>query len=91
MRIYTLTIFYATLESNIGAFVRERELPVLLNRQTAVPIFGQLRLPIISSFTTHAVLPLLRFVEEHTTLSDSNPDGAGWALTRFSLIIKAIF
>ncbi|WP_294481869.1 hypothetical protein, partial [uncultured Victivallis sp.] len=25
--------------------------------------------------------PLLRFVEEHTTLSDSNPDGAGWALT----------
>ena len=40
-----------------------------------------LRLPIISSFASHAVLPLLRFVEEHTTLSDSNPDGAGWALT----------
>ena len=38
-------------------------------------------LPIISSFTSHAVLPLFRFVEEHTTLSDSNLDGAGWALT----------
>ena len=54
----------------------------ILNRQTAVPIFGQLLLPIISSFASHAVLPLFRFVEEHTTLSDSNLDGAGWALTR---------
>ena len=36
---------------------------------------------LLSSFASHAVLPLLRFVEEHTTLSDSNPDGAGWALT----------
>ena len=33
-------------------------------------------LPIISSFASHAVLPLFRFVEEHTTLSDSNLDGA---------------
>jgi len=40
-----------------------------------------LLLPIISSFASHAVLPLFRFVEEHTTLSDSNLDGAGWALT----------
>ena len=41
---------------------------VFLNRQTAVPIFGQLRLPIISSFASHAILPLFRVVEEHTTL-----------------------
>ncbi len=63
-------------------FVRKfLQFAVFLNRQAAVPIFGQLLLPIISSFASHAVLPLLRFVEEHTTLSDSNPDGAGWALT----------
>ena len=40
----------------------------LTNRQAAVPIFGQLLLPIISSFASHAVLPLFRVVEEHTTL-----------------------
>ena len=65
-----------------GAFVRKfLQFAVFLNRQAAVPIFGQLLLPIISSFASHAVLPLFRFVEEHTTLSDSNLDGVGWALT----------
>ena len=73
-------------------FVRKfLQFAVFLNRQAAVPIFGQLLLPIISSFASHAVLPLFRFVEEHTTLSDSNPDGAGWALTKnFALLTSGM-
>lgn len=35
------------------------------------------------SFASHAVLPLFRFVAEHTTLSASNPDGAGSYETEF--------
>ena len=82
MRIYALQSLLRHSDPATCTFVRKFfQFAVFLNRQTAVPIFGQLRLPIISSFASHAVLPLLRFVEEHTTLSDSNPDGAGWALT----------
>ena len=82
MRIYALQSLLQHSDPAAGTFVRKfLQFAVFLNRQTAVPIFGQLRLSIISSFASHAVLPLLRFVEEHTTLSASNPDGAGWALT----------
>ena len=64
---------------------------VFLNRQAAVPILRQLRFPIISSFASHAVLPLFRFVEEHTTLSDSNPDGPHWAHTdQLHKMVKSI-
>ena len=82
IRCNMLACLFQHSDPAAGAFVRKfLQFAVFLNRQAAVPIFGQLLLPIISSFASHAVLPLLRFVEEHTTLSDSNPDGAGWALT----------
>ena len=65
-----------------GAFVRKfLQFAIFLNRQTAVPIFGQLRLPIISSFASHAVLLSFEVAQEHSTLVVSNLDGAHWALT----------
>ena len=63
-------------------FVRKFfQFAVFLNRQTAVPIFGQLRLPIISSFASHAVLLSFGVAQEHSTLVVSNLDGAHWAHT----------
>lgn len=49
------------------------------------PSSWQLRLPIISSFTSHAILLSFGVAQEHSTQVTSNPDGAGWALTFHSL------
>ena len=82
MWIYAFSSLLQHSEPATGTFVRQLlQLAVFLNRQTAVPIFWQLRLPLISSFTSHAILLSFGVAQEHSTQVTSNPDGAGWALT----------
>lgn len=82
MRIYALQSLLRHSDPATGTFIRQfPEFTVFLNRQAAVPILRQLRLPIITSFTSHAVILWFGVAQEHSTLVISNPDGAGWALT----------
>ena len=64
---------------------------------TSIPLFMmfliiivQLRLPIISSFASHAVLLSFGVAQEHSTLVVSNLDGAHWALTSDGIHFVAI-
>ena len=68
----------ACATETLGAYF---QVAVLLNRQSAFPILGQLLHPIITSFTSHAVLLLFGVTEEHSTSAISKTDAVGWALT----------
>lgn len=77
---------FATLGSNDGYFCRKFLLfAVFQNQQAAVPILRQLRIPIITSYTSHTVFLWFGFREEHSAMANSNPNWTHWKHTQISL------